>query len=206
MSVSRAPQWLARYAPIAEAIARLFHPYVEVVIHDLGRDRIVGIWNPYSRRAVGDPSLLADLPRDLGDPGILGPYGKVLPGGQRLTSISVVLADAEGARRGLMCVNFDRSPLDGMAELLTRFAMPAEPLPPELVSRDWRERIALVVDETCRARHWRRDRLSREDRLALVRALHDQGLFSTRKAVDHAAAALDVSRATVYALLKEVTS
>lgn len=202
MAPHRPPPWLASYVPVAEAIARLFHPHVEVVVHDLAGDRIAAIWNPFSGRRAGDPSLLDELP---GDMGILGPYPKVLAGGQRLTSVSAALADRDGVRRGLLCVNFDRSPLDGAVELLTRFAAPAAPLPAELVSRDWRERIALVVDEACRARHLRRDRLTRADRLDLVRTLHGQGLFATRKAVDHAAAALGVSRATVYALLKEVS-
>jgi predicted transcriptional regulator YheO len=103
-------------------------------------------------------------------------------------------------------VNFDRSTLDGVVELLTRFAAPSAPRPPELFNRDWREQIALVIDEECRTRHLRRDQLSREDRFALVKVLNDRGLFSTRQAASHASLALGVSRATVYSLLKEVTA
>ncbi|HPS68302.1 MAG TPA: PAS domain-containing protein [Holophaga sp.] len=204
MSEPRPPRWLEAYAPIAEAIARLFHPCAEVAVHDLAADRIVALWNPFSRRKVGDPALLSELPGDIADRGVYGPYAKVLPDGRRLTSISVVLVDAQGARRGLLCVNFDRSPFTEAAEVLKRFAAPTSPRPPELFSRDWREQIALVVDEECRTRHLRRDRLAREDRLALLEILHDKGLFSTRQAASHAAAALGVSRATIYAMLKEV--
>ena len=204
------PEWLRTYAPICEAIARLFHPYAEVAIHDLATDRIVALWNPYSRRAVGDPALLSELPEGIGTPGgelgVYGPYAKVLPDGRSLTSVSAVLVDAKGVRRGLLCVNFDRSPLDGVVELLSRFAAPVTPRPPELFSRDWREQIALAIEEECRLRHLRRDQLTREDRLALVRLLNDKGLFSTRQAASHAALALGVSRATVYSLLKEVTA
>ncbi|HWQ08728.1 MAG TPA: PAS domain-containing protein [Holophaga sp.] len=206
MPKPRPPQWLAAYAPIAEAIARLFHPFAEVAIHDLASDRIVALWNPFSKRKVGDPALLSELPEDIADRGVYGPYAKVLPDGRALTSVSAVLADPQGTPCGLLCVNFDRSPLDGVAEMLARFAAPAAPRPPELFNRDWRERIALVIDEACRDRQLRRDRLTREDRLALVRAVNDKGLFSTRQAAHHVALALGVSRATVYALLKEVTS
>ena len=199
------PAWLQTYAPIGEAIARLFHPYAEVAVHDLATDRILALWNPLSRRKVGDPALLSELPENIGELGVYGPYAKVLPDGRNLTSVSAVLTDANGVRRGLLCVNFDRSPLDGVAELLSRFAAPVAPRPPELFSRDWREQIALVIDEECRARHLRRDQLTREDRLALVRLLNEQGLFATRQAASHAALALGVSRATVYSLLKEVT-
>lgn len=206
MPEPRSPRWLGVYAPIAEAIARLFHPYAEVAIHDLAADRIVALWNPFSRRKVGDPALLSELPADIAERGVYGPYAKVLPDGRALTSVSAVLVDARGVPRGLMCVNFDRSPLDGVAELLARFAAPAASRPPELFSRDWREEIALVIDEACRDRQLRRDRLTREDRLVLVKAVADKGLFSTRQAAQHVALALGVSRATVYALLKEVTS
>ena len=198
------PAWVPPYVPVCEAIARLLHPHAEVALHDLAADRIVGLWNPISGRKVGDPALLAELPGNIRDLGVYGPYAKVLPDGRPLTSVSAVLADAKGERRGLLCVNFDRSPLDGMAAWLTRFAAPLAPRPPELFSRDWREQIALVVDEACRARHLRRGRLSRPDRLALVRLLDQRGLFSTRQAASHAAAALGVSRATVYGLLKEI--
>jgi D-arginine utilization repressor len=203
---SRLPKWLHVYLPIAEAIARLFHPYVEVAVHDLARDRILALWNTFSGRKVSDPSLLSELPANIGELGVYGPYEKVTPEGRNLTSISVVLRDEQGVSRGLMCLNFDRSPLDGIVDMLTSFAAPSSPRPPELFNRDWREQIALVVHEACKARHLRRDHLTKNDRLELVRILNEKGLFSTRQAANHAAVALGVSRATVYSLLKEVTS
>ncbi len=90
-----------------------------------------------------------------------------------------------------------------MIELLSRFAAPAQERPPELFDRDWREQIALLVDSECGARQLRRDRLTREQRLALVRHIDERGLFATRNAAAHAARALGMSRTTIYALLKE---
>ena len=49
---------LSKYIPIADAIAMLLHPYAEVVIHDILKDIIVHIANPYSKRKVGDSSYL----------------------------------------------------------------------------------------------------------------------------------------------------
>ena len=198
------PEWLRLYQSVGEAIARLFHPYAEVAVHDLASDRTVALWNAFSRRQVGDPALLAELPPNIAELGVYGPYGKVTADGRNLTSVSAVLADAQGVPRGLMCVNFDRSPLDGVAELLACVAAPSTPRPPELFDRDWREQIALVIEEECRARHIRRDQFTRQDRLALVKLLNDKGLFSTRQAASHTATALGVSRATIYTLLKEV--
>jgi predicted transcriptional regulator YheO len=197
------PAWLERHLPVCEAIVALFHPLAEVTVHDIRRDRIVAIWNPISERKVGDRSLIDELPEYAEDARVIGPYPKALADGRAITSVSVVLHNAKGTARGLLCISFDRSPLDGVIELLTRFAAPVQDRPPELFDRDWREHIVLLVDEECRARGLRRDRLTREQRLTLVRLMDERGLFSTRHAAAHAARALGVSRTTIYALLKE---
>jgi len=200
------PRWLAPLVPVCEAVVALFHPFAEVAVHDIRRDRIVAIWNPISERRVGQRSLLDELPDYPDDARVIGPYPKVMADGRAVTSVSVVLHNAKGAPRGLLCINFDRSPFDGAAAFLTQFAAAIEERPPELFDHDWREQILLVVDEECRSRRLRRDRLTREQRLDLVRVLDERGLFSTRNAAAHAARALGVSRTTVYALLKEARS
>ncbi len=197
------PNWLLPHLGTCEAIVALFHPFAEVAVHDIRRDRIVALWNPISERMVGDASLLDALPEYTTGARVIGPYRKVLADGRAITSVSVVLCNAKDARRGLLCINFDRSPLDGAIELLSRFAAPVVARPPELFDRDWREQIALLVDAECRARRLRRDRLTREQRLALVKLMDERGLFATRNAAAHAARALGASRTTVYALLKE---
>jgi predicted transcriptional regulator YheO len=203
---SPVPNWLEPHLPVCEAIVALLAPLAEVAVHDIRRDRIVGIWNPISARKVGGRSLLDELPPYSEDARVIGPYPKVLADGRAVTSVSVVLHNAKGAPRGLLCINFDRSPLDGAIDLLVRFAAPVEVRSSELFEKDWREQILLVVDEECRSRSLRRDRLTREQRLALVRVLDERGLFATRNAAAHAGRALGVSRTTVYALLKEARS
>jgi predicted transcriptional regulator YheO len=203
---SPVPNWLEPHLPVCEAIVALFAPLAEVAVHDIRRDRIVGIWNPVSERKVGDRSLMAELPPYPEDARVIGPYPKVLADGRAITSVSVVLHNAKGAPRGLLCLNFDRSPFDSTIDLLVRFAAPVEDRPAELFDKDWREQILLVVDGECRSRHLRRERLTREQRLDLVRVLDERGLFATRNAAAHAGRALGVSRTTVYALLKEARS
>lgn len=197
------PNWLAPHLPVCEAIVALFAPYVEVAVHDLRRDRVVGIWNPISERRVGGRSLVDELPPYSQDERVIGPYPKVLADGRQVTSVSVVLLNAKGTPRGLLCINVDRSPLDGIIDVLARFVAPVQDHPAELFDKDWREQILIVVDEECRSRHLRRERLTRPQRLELVRVLDDRGLFATRNAAAHAGRALGVSRTTVYALLKE---
>lgn len=203
-TASETPAWVRSAAATCEAIATLLHPHAEVALHDLETDRIVGLWNPISGRRVGDPALLDELPDSWRDRPVQGPYRKVLADGRELSAVSAVVPGADGHDRGLLCVNLDRSPMQATAALLSAFAAPVEAAPPELMDRDWREQIALVVDQHCRAHDRPRDRLTREDRLALVRALEERGLFATRHAAEHAGKAIGVSRATVYTLLKEV--
>jgi len=203
MATDECPNWLLPHLATCEAIVTLFHPFAEVAVHDIRRDRIVALWNPISERVVGDASLLDELPEHPEDARVIGSYPKVLADGRAVTSVSVVLCNARGARRGLLCINFDRSPLDGTIDFLTRFAAPVQERPPELFDRDWREQIALLVDAECRVRQLRRDRLTREQRLGLVKLMDERGLFATRNAAAHAARAVGASRATIYALLKE---
>jgi D-arginine utilization repressor len=203
---SPVPNWLEPYVPVCEAIVALFAPYAEVAVHDIRRDRVVGLWNPISNRRIGEKSLIAELPPYPEGALVIGPYPKVLADGRAITSVSVVLHNAKGAPRGLLCINVDRSPLDAMIDVLVRFVAPVEDRPAELFDKDWREQIAIVVDDECRSRHLRRDRLTRPERVELVRALDERGLFATRNAAAHAGVALGVSRTTVYALLKEARS
>jgi D-arginine utilization repressor len=203
VSGKRPAGWLRTVEPTCAAIAALLYPNAEVVVHDVAADRIVAIWNPFSGRKVGDPALLGELPASWPSEPFTGPYEKVLIDGRRLSSVSSVVTDPDGTVRGLLCINFDRSAFDAVVKLLSDFMAPVTDRPAELFSRDWREQIALVVDQECRRRGLRRDALTRSDRLLLVTCLDEQGLFATRRAADHAARALGTSRATVYALLKE---
>jgi predicted transcriptional regulator YheO len=204
------PAWLLPSLPICEALAALLAPHGEIAVHDLATERVVAVWNPLAGRRVGEDSLLGDLPgagtaRADGDL-VFGPYPRVLIDGRIVTSVSAVLTDADGRRRGLLCVNVDRSPLDRIAALATSLLAAPADRPAELFDGDWRERIALRVQELCLERGLTRDRLDRDHRLALVSTLDAEGLFAVRGAAELAARAVGVSRATVYALLKESRS
>ena len=204
---SPVPSWLEPHLPVCEAIVALFAPLAEVAVHDIRRDRIVGLWNPISARKVGDRSLIDELPPYPEDARVIGPYPKVLADGRAVTSVSVVLHNAKGAARGLLCIDFDRSPLDGMIDLLVRFAAPVEDRPPELFDRDWREQILLVVDEECRSRSLRRDRLTPRSSASISSASWTSAACSPPATPPPTPRrALGVSRTTVYALLKEARS
>lgn len=182
---------------IVEAVVALFHPHVEAVLHDVATDTVAAIWNPVSGRRPGDPSAL--LASEIPAPGtVLGPYAKVDVHGRAFTSVSVPLA----SNTVLLCLNFDRSVLDGAAAALSRFAAAVEPRPAALFERDWREEINLLVDGWCRDERRPRHALTATHRRELVAHLDGKGIFAVRHSAGHVAAALGVSRATVYGMLK----
>lgn len=193
------------WTPVCQAVALLLGPYAEVVLHDAERDRVLAIWNPMTRRAPGDPSLLGELD-GLGPsaPDVYGPYEKLLPDGRRLSSVSAVLRGPDGRPSAVLCVNFDRTPLENAAALLAGFAAPTAPRPEPLFERDWTERVNDVVGGYVR-RHGRPvERFGRDDRLAVLQELDAAGVFAVRRAIPAVAGALKASRSTVYALLAEL--
>jgi predicted transcriptional regulator YheO len=195
------PGWLAPVVPAVEAVVALFHPHVEAVVHDVDADAVVAIWNPVSGRRPGDPSLLEPaLLAHAGRDSVLGPYAKVDTQGRTWSSVTVPLAGGAA----LLCLNFDRTVLDHAVTALTTFAAAVEPRPAGLFERDWREEINLLVDGWCRTERLPRRAMSAAQRRELVAHLDGKGVFGVRHSATHVAAALGVSRATVYGLLKAI--
>jgi predicted transcriptional regulator YheO len=200
MAERRYPLDGGREAAIQACVA-LFYPHVEVVLHDVRRDRVVAIWNSFSDRRVGSPSLLEPtLVAGLAEGEVIGPYTKVEADGRSITSVSVPI----DGNTLLLCYNFDRSVIDQAVDSLTRFAGAVQPQSRALFELDWRDGINELIDMWCRQHDRQRARLSRADRVQIISVLDSKGYFSTRHATAHVARALDVSRATVYAILKEV--
>ncbi|GHJ36876.1 PAS domain-containing protein [Streptomyces sp. TS71-3] len=190
------------WAPVGRAVALLLSPYAEVVLHDPGTDRVLAIWNPMTARGPGDPSLLGEL--DALDPAsrdVFGPYEKLLADGRRLTSVSAVLRAADGAPSAVLCVNLDRTPLEQAAAVLSAFAAPVASRPEPLFEQDWNERVQQVVGAYVRECGRPVERLTRADRLAVLGRLDEAGVFAVRRAAPAVAAALRVSRSTLYGLL-----
>lgn len=199
--VTPAERALALYFPVAEAVAALLHPHAEVVIHDIATDRVVRIWNAFSKRLPGDPSYLGHDPDLLAAADTYGPYEKAHDDGSRLKSVSAVLKSPAGERLGFLCINLDLSKLDAAVALLSAFGMPAAQPPEPLFRHDWRERINLEIRAFLQDHGTSLRALDRGDRMALLARLEAKGLFETRNAVPFVAETLGISRASVYGLL-----
>ncbi len=193
------------WGPVCQAVALLLGPYAEVVLHDPATDRVLEIWNPMSSRGPGDPSLLGEL--DELDPSardVYGPYEKLLADGRRLSSVSAVLRDAQGGPAAVLCVNLDRTPLEQAAAVLSAFGAPAVRRPEPLFEQDWSDRIQQVIGACVRETGRPVERLTRQDRLAVLGRLDEAGVLAVRRAAPVVAGALRVSRSTLYSLLAEL--
>jgi predicted transcriptional regulator YheO len=198
---------LFSWSPVCAAIATLLAPHAEVVLHDVGTDRILGVWNPSSGRKPGDPSLLGELDgmrqttRD-----VFGPYEKLLPDGRRLTSVSAVIRNGAGQVELVLCINLDRGPFEQAAALLAAFAAPTDKRPEPLFAHDWRETINDVVGSYVRKTGLQVAQLNSTHRMNILDELDAAGIFGIRGAAPLVARALKISRSSLYAYLSETRS
>jgi len=204
---------LSKYKPIADAVAMLLHPYAEVVIHDIIKDVIVHIANPYSKRKVGDSSFLGlagDQP-DFGlEDNVLGPYEKAGENGQRIRSITAVLRNDEALPVGILCINLDFSNLEtafeSALETLKGLIRPAQvEARPEIIFREeWRELIKVEIRAFRLEKGLTQESMNAKERRELMRKLDQKRLFYARKSVEQVASYLMISRATAYKDLNEI--
>lgn len=196
---------LSRYQSIADAIATLFYPYAEVVLHDLATQSVAYVANNFSKRELGDDSGLEEL-ENTPDATVIGPYEKLNWDGRKLRSISVVLRDDAGAALGMMCVNLDISVFEGARAALDLFLSGSKLVaqPALLFEDDWQERINRFIHGWLQQRQLSLSILSREHKRELVQALLREGAFRGKNAADYVANVLGMGRATVFKHLKEL--
>ena len=194
---------LATFVPVCDAIARLLWPRAEVVLHDIVRDRIVHIANPFSARKAGDASLIGELPDQALTGNVVGPYPKRNFDGRRLKAVMSVIRDGAGAPAGLLCVNLDIEAFSGALEQIEQLIAIVQPTPrpAALFGADWREEVNTQIGEFLVERATSLERLTPEITDALLLRLDNRGTFAIRTAVPYVAKVLGLSRATIYARL-----
>lgn len=195
------PATLSNYVAIADALGILFGPHVEVVLHNLKTGKIAHIANVWSGRKVGEDSLIDLGISDFTDGvGVLGPYEKASPRGERLRSVTAVLRSMDGEAIALLCVNLDLSGVDAASKLVSELFPTGKLVPhPEMLFRkDWREQLNVIIREFLLERRTTLRRLDRSEREELINAIGDRGMLEMRHSAQYVAAQLGISRATLY--------
>jgi predicted transcriptional regulator YheO len=158
--------------------------------------------NPFSKRELGEPSLLNEIdfkPSDI----IIGPYEKVNWDGRRIKSVSAVLRSHEKAI-GILCINVDVSHFHAVMQTLNALvSVPQVPEKPvSLFKEDWHERINEYIQSWTRERGLSVTDMSRAQKQQLVTDLAGDGAFGGRNAAAYISRILGLGRATVYNYLR----
>lgn len=196
--------------PVMRGIVETFGRHCEAVLHDF-RDpehSIVAVYGQVTGRHVGGSvtelglAVIAqgDAAQDQYN------YFTRTPGGRELRSTTIPLRDPAGQVFGALCINFDITDLRLLSGALGELTMSsAEPRAVSFAD-DIGKVIRTLIDEEEIVVGRSLDRMTKQDRLAIFRALDRHGVFALQRSVPQVAEYLGISRATAYSYLEEIRS
>lgn len=207
---------LTVFRPVMHAMAAAAGPGCEVVLHDLSAPEpdlghtIAAIENGHvTGREIGGPSTslgVGVLHNQTADHNAFG-YRGFTSDGRELRCSSVYFRNSAGRIIAALCVNFDFSTIQRARALLEGMlpqASSASPEQPnEFFGRDLVSVMDAMVSEAIREIGKPVDQMSRDDRIAVLTRLDQQGVLQMRKGVESIAARLGISRVTAYSYLEE---
>lgn len=185
----------------------------EVVLHDLAKlpNSIVAISGTVTGREVGSPatdSLLRAVAA--GDPQTTVAYDTRLPGGRELRSTTMICRDSAGVPVAALCINVDVT-MWRAVHLLATSMLPAQPLQPSAAPEDGEEFVndidelaTHLLNQAIASMHAPVELMQKRHKLAVVQDLKERGFFMLKESVETAAAALGVTRFTIYNYLNEL--
>ncbi|PTM94048.1 putative transcriptional regulator YheO [Streptomyces sp. VMFN-G11Ma] len=201
---------LAALRPVVDGLVATFGPMCEVVLHDYRRPEqsVVAVAGSVTGRAVGGAMseigmrMLARGDEAADDLNYVTRTGA----GKLVKSSTMVLRDSTGAVFGALCVNVDITVVNEAQALLGALAGPsaaaAEP-PVTAFGNDIDSVVDAILDAHRLGHHQSWSGLDRTERLDLFHSLDEHGVFAVRRAVEHVAARLGISRASAYSYLSQ---
>lgn len=191
------------YILIARSLVKLMNPLLEVVIHDLVSGEIIFIEGGFSKRKIGDPSLLEAGIHNWQEAINQELYPKISFDGRLIKSISIPINE-NGKTTFLLCINCDVSVFKTMKDLADTFCKDMENEQPScLFKNDYQERVHAFLYQILKEKGWRLETLRIKEKRELVRLLFDQGAFNEKNAAEYIAKLLNMGRATIFNYLKE---
>jgi predicted transcriptional regulator YheO len=200
--------------PIVRGLAEMFGPDCEVVLHDIRRlpHSIVAIENgAVTGRTVGDvptDRMLRSL-RNLDESQDVRLYVSSHEG-KILKSLAVTLRDEDGVPYGLLGLNHDVSDVVQVQRTLANFTSvgrlggEASLEAGEIFAGDIRDVVAGMVTKILGEMGKTPAAMSREEKMEVVKRLEERGAFLVKRSAEQVAEALDLSRYTIFAYLKEI--
>lgn len=217
---------LQQYVKLTEFLGIALGPDYEVALHDLtdkNRSIIAIANNHVSGREIGAPlsnvglSVLRDKSYETSDYRLH--YYGVSINGKDLRS-NMMFIKQNGKLIGMLCINFDDSRYRAISDQLMGLCHPdmfvadilpapvkpsaaARPAPDTL--RNSTEAVAAdAINHELQRMNVTADRLTSEERLQIISALDENGIFLLKGAVKDVAAGLKCSQASVYRYLSQL--
>ncbi|MGZ0785453.1 helix-turn-helix transcriptional regulator [Pseudomonas saponiphila] len=201
-----------------QMLASVVGQHVEIVLHDLDRPEssIVAIANGHvTGRRVGDPVLggprqdlgFAAVARALQDrsastPLVLENYPTLAPDGRELRSSTVVFRDSSGQPFASLCSNSDLSGIAAAHACLGQMlGLGSAPAPRREEAPDMEQLLAQIIQGACPGAA---TRMGKRHKLDAVRQMQERGVFIVKGGIEKAAAALGVTRYTIYNYLEQI--
>jgi len=198
--------------PIVRGLAQMFGPDCEVVLHDVSRlpHSIVAIENGgVSGRTVGDVPTDRML-RNLRSPDEAQDVRLYVSSheGKIFKSLAVTLRGEDGQPYGLLGLNYDVSEVVQAQRVLADFTaigrLGGGPELGEIFAGDIRDVVAGMVTQTLGEIGKTPAAMAREEKMEVVKRLEERGTFLVKRSAEQVAEALDLSRYTIFAYLKEI--
>ncbi|WP_020007850.1 helix-turn-helix transcriptional regulator [Salinicoccus albus] len=203
---------LSSYIPLAKTIAEMFGEACEVVIHDLTTPRssvIFMINNHVTGREAEhsyDHLFKEVLTADSFEGEYLAGYEIITDDHRSIKSSATLIRDAQQQVIGAFCINYDLSVMNQMHEMLnSMIPQHARKEPSETkqgnvqnVEEIADQLITQIVGDKAHLLH------NRQEKIRMIQFMDDKGVFLMKGAVEKVAAALGISKVTVYSYLDEV--
>ena len=215
---------LEQYKTLVEFLGQALGSDYEVVLHDLsdGNSAIAAIANGHiSGRSTGAPltalalRFLADKEYEQRDYKV--GYRGVSRGGGQLRSPTMFIRDEAGRVIGMLCVNFDPSRgIRAANAVLAMCGLPPVSCPPaeaggegaaqsaEIFAGSIPDVVRGAIEDVTGRPGMPGSRLTMEEKVRIVEALQQAGLFHLKGAVSEVAAQLGSSEATIYRYLSKL--
>ena len=193
-------------------------PHTEIVLHDLANPQrsILAIANGHiTGRRVGG-SVLGGPRQDSGfiavrramqdhsssDPIMVENYSTLAPDGRPLRSSTVVYRDSSGQPFASLCINADLSGIAAAHAVLAGIlGLEGAPEPRVDEPRDMEQLMAEIIQGACPGGV---AGMKKPQKVEAVRQMQDRGIFIVKGGIEKAAAALGVTRYTIYNYLEQI--
>jgi predicted transcriptional regulator YheO len=205
--------------PIVKMLGSIVGHHIEVVLHDLTQPEssVVALANGHVSDRVLGASILTGPKEDkgfaaaveeLGTRGepvhsVIEGYSTVTSNNRPLQSATVIFRDAGGEPFAALCLNADMSNFEMAYAFLGQFLQPptkAAPLqasPPEMDVL-----MQEIIQDAVRRTGKPINLMNKREKTQAVQTMQQRGLFIVKGGVERAAAALGVSRYTIYNYLE----